>query len=125
TAELLAAGGTNRYTPHKQPVLDKVLVAEDFATYEKAGAIRHPQWQQQRIDFQPYPFPSYTEELVRSLRETVVEGDAGFLQSLEPAFVARDLVDERFVRNALAQVGGLAAFGVDGGSFTREEVLSP
>src|SRR5690606_15071564 len=125
TVDLLAANGENRYTPHKPPVLAKVLVADDFAAYRKSGVIEHPQWQQQRIDFQPYPFPSYTEELVRSLRETVVEGDASFLESLDPSFVADDLADDRFVRDALAQVRGLEACGIECGAFSRQETISP
>lgn len=125
TVDLLANTGEGKYTPHKPEVLAKVLVASDFASYEKSGVIRHPEWKQQRIDFQPFPYPSYTEQLVRSLRETRVEGDTAFLQQLDPSFVAGDLVDDRFVRKALAQVGGLAAFGVQGDSFTRKEVLAP
>ena len=39
--------------------------AEDRERYLASGAIRHGDWDERRIDFQPYPFPSYTEELVR------------------------------------------------------------
>ena len=123
-ATLISSAGPGKYTPHPEPVVAKVLVAEDFGRYVESGVIHHPQWKQRRIDFQPYPYPSYTEQLVRSLRETRVEGDARFLAQLDPAFVARDLVDDRFVRQALQQVGGLAAFGVAPG-FSRQEVLAP
>jgi len=34
--------------------------------------------------------------------------------------VARDLVDDRFVRNSIAAVGGMKAFGLPDG-FTRSE----
>jgi NitT/TauT family transport system permease protein len=44
-------------------------------------------WQQRRIDFQPYPFASYTEELVRAIGQTKVEGDNGSWP-LDPKFVA-------------------------------------
>jgi NitT/TauT family transport system substrate-binding protein len=77
--------------------------AEDRAGYIASGAIRHQQWDEKRIDFQPYPFPSYTEELVKRLKTTLIEGDNGFLAGLDPAQTARDLVDDRFVRNAIAQ----------------------
>ena len=50
-----------------------------------SGAITHPDWDNERIGFQPFPFPSYTEELIKSLRETVVEGDKSFLDDLDPA----------------------------------------
>ena len=123
TAKLLASTGEGKYTPHGLPVLSKVLAASDYAGYEQAGVVKHKGWYQRRIDFQPYPYPSYTEELVRALRATQVEGDAAFLQQLDPAFAARDLVDDRFVKAALAQVGGLAAFGAPA-AFTRTETIA-
>src|SRR5690606_27962977 len=104
-AKLIARDGEGKYTPHPLPVVSKVLVASDYQRYEESGVVKHPQWEERRIDFQPYPFPSYTEQLVLSLRETLVEGDATFLSQLDPSFVARDLVDDRFVRNSLQQVG--------------------
>ena len=122
-SKLIASSGPGKYTPHPLATVSKVLVAPDYASYEESGIVKHPQWKERRIDFQPYPFPSYTEQLVRSLRETKVEGDAAFLAKLDPSFVARDLVDDRFVRKALQQVGGLAAFGIPA-EFTRKEVLA-
>ena len=122
TAKLLARDAPGKYTPHNLPVLNKVLSTEDFRHYETSGIIRNRDWRQRRIDFQPYPFPSYTEELVQALRLTHVEGNADFLRELDPAFAARDLVDDRFVRKAIEAVGGLQAFGVEGG-WTRSEVL--
>ena len=123
TAKLLASTGEGKYTPHGLPVLSKVLAASDYAGYEQAGVVKHKGWYQRRIDFQPYPYPSYTEELVRALRSTKVEGESAFLQQLDPAFAARDLVDDRFVKKALAQVGGLAAFGAPA-AFTRTETIA-
>ena len=43
-----------------------------------SGAIRHAGWNDKRIDFQPYPYPSYTEELVRRLQGTLIEGNSAF-----------------------------------------------
>lgn len=120
TARLLSGAGGHRYTPHPVDALAKVLAATERARYEASGVIRHKDWQQRRIDFQPYPFPSYTEELVRSLRSTRLEGDSAFLARLDPAFVARDLVDERFVREALRLVGGPQAFGLPASLVRRE-----
>ncbi len=122
TAKLLSAQGEHRYTPHALGLLSKVLAATDYDSYEQAGIVRNRGWYQRRIDFQPYPYPSYTEELVRSLKQTRLEGNNTFLEGLDPAFVARDLVDDRFVRKALDSVGGLGAFGVSGG-YSRKEVL--
>lgn len=124
-AKLLSRDGANRYTPHAPQVLSRVLApsAGERQQYLADGAIRHEHWDEQRIDFQPYPFPSYTEELVKRLKDTLIEGDKGFLASLDPQHTARDLVDERFVRNAIAAVGGLKAFGLPD-SFERSEEFS-
>ena len=121
-AQLLSKDGANRYTPHAPQVLNRVLApaAADREAYLASGAIQHSHWDEQRIDFQPYPFPSYTEELVKRLKDTLIEGDKGFLAGLDPAHTAKDLVDDRFVRNAIASVGGLKAFGL-ADSFERSE----
>lgn len=110
-ARILSKDG-GKYTPHPLPVLQRALTYYDRNFYKKDGAIENPDWQVNRIDFQPYPFPSYTEELVRLLKTTQVEGNTDFLQKLQPRQVARDLVDDSFVRNALQQVGGPKAFGL-------------
>lgn len=125
-AQLLSVTGPQKYTPHRADVLARVLEPDEAlrADYVASGAIQHPEWQEPRVAFQPYPYPSYTEELVRLLKKTKVEGDNSFLAALDPAATARDLVDDRFVRKALAEVGGLAAFGFQD-SFTRTEVLRP
>lgn len=123
TARLLSNGDSHRYTPHTLQVLSKVLTVTDYAEYEKSGIIVHKDWNQRRIDFQPYPFASYTEQMVRALQKTRLEGDTGFLQKLDPAHVAKDLVDDRFVRKALAAVGGPAAFGLPA-NLLRTETLA-
>lgn len=123
-AKLLSKDGANRYTPHVSEVLGKVLApaAGERDGYVKSGAIRHAAWDEQRIDFQPYPFPSYTEELVSRLKDTLIQGDKSFLAGLDPKATAADLVDDRFVRAALAGVGGLEAFGLGGGFERTEEI---
>jgi NitT/TauT family transport system substrate-binding protein len=124
TAALLSKDGANKYTPHATDVLAKVLAPPetDIAGYVASGAIRHPDWKERRIDFQPYPFPSYTEELVRRLKDTLIEGDRSFLTALDPAAAARELVDDRFVKDAVTAAGGLAAFGLPN-DFTRKEII--
>jgi NitT/TauT family transport system substrate-binding protein len=106
-------------------VLTKVLAPppSDAAAYLHDGVIRHAAWNEQRIDFQPFPYPSYTEELVRRLKETEIDGDKAFLAALDPAFAARDLVDDRFVKNAIAAVGGFKTFGLPE-DFDRHEVIA-
>ena len=123
-AQLLSKDGAGKYTPFPTPVLERVLVANAARDkqYAAEGAIRHPEWKHARIDYQPYPFPSYTEQLVKLLKVTQVEGDNRFLSKLDPAFVARDLVDDRFVKKSIAALGGLKAFGLPE-SFTRSETI--
>ena len=123
-AQLLSKDGAGKYTPFPPAVLERVLVPDAGRNqqYVKDGAIRHPEWKDERIEYQPYPFPSYTEQLVKMLKATQVEGDNKFLASLDPAFVARDLVDDRFVKKAIAAVGGLKAFGLPE-KFTRNETI--
>lgn len=125
TAALLSKDGANKYTPHSTEVLTKVLAPPetDIATYVASGAIRNPAWKERRIDFQPYPFPSYTEELVRRLKDTLIEGDRAFLTALDPKAAAQELVDDSFVKTAVNAVGGLAAFGLPN-DFTRSEVVA-
>lgn len=124
-AKLLSKDGANRYTPHAPEVLGRVLApaASEREAYLASGAIQHGDWADKRIDFQPYPFPSYTEELVKRLKNTLIEGNSSFLADLDPAATARDLVDDRFVRTAIEAVGGLKAFGAPE-SFERVEEIA-
>ncbi len=124
TAKLLSKAGKNKYTPHTPEVLAKVLApaATDRAKYQKDGAIQHADWSAQRIDFQPYPYPSYTEELIGLLKDTLVDGERGFLDKLDPKAAAAELVDDRFVKKALTKVGGPKAFGLPE-SLTRSETI--
>jgi NitT/TauT family transport system substrate-binding protein len=124
TARLLSKDGANHYTPFPLPPLTKVLAppVSDGQSYIASRAVRHPQWHEHRIDFQPYPFPSYTEELVVRLKETLIEGDRGFLEKLDPAQAARDLVDDRFVRKAIETAGGMPKFGLPA-QYARSETI--
>ena len=124
TAQLLSKEGVNRYTPHALPVLNKVLspAASDRESYLSSKAIRHADWQDKRIDFQPYPYPSYTEELVARLKNTVIDADRGFLATLDGKTAAAQLVDDRFVKRAIEAVGGLTKFGQNP-DYTRKEVI--
>lgn len=120
-AEILSQEGGKNYTPHSKAVLTRALSNYGNA-YVEDRAILNPQWRNQRIDFQPYPFASYTEELVRLLKKTQVEGDTGFLKTLSPEEVSRDLVTDRFVRKAIALNGGAKAFNLPA-SFNRRELI--
>ena len=124
TVKILERGNPADYTPHEHSTLARVLLPspERDAEYVRSGAIRHADWKEQRIDFQPYPFPSYTEKLVEMLKSTYVLGENAFLKDLDPAEVTRDLVDDRYVRKAIEAQGGPAAFGIEG--YTRTETFS-
>lgn len=124
-AHVLSQQSGNRYTPHRYEPLAKVLApaASDTQFYQDSGAVLHDEWHSHRIDFQPYPYPSYTEKLVELMKQTVVKGNSDFLQKLDPAFVAKDLVDDRFVKHAIERVGGMSVFDQPEG-YQREEVIS-
>lgn len=124
TAEILSRRAAGRYTPHSQEVLEKVLAPnpQEREFYQKSGAIKHHDWPSHRIDFQPFPFPSYTQRMVELLKETYVEGNSRFLEKLDPTAVAKDLVDDSFVKNAIESLGGMRAFGQPE-SFERKEII--
>lgn len=119
-ARLLSAEG---YLPQPLAAIERAFTHYDHEHYGPSGAIRHPEWGSARIDFVPYPYPSYTEALVRFLQDTYVEGERAFLARLDPKEAHGRLVDDTFVRKALDQVGGLAAFGLPN-EWTRTEVIS-
>lgn len=124
TATILAR--KNGYTPHDQKVLEAVLnpTEAQWNQYISTGAIKHPEWHQQRIGFQPYPFDSYMEKLVALLKQTHIAGNNAFLASLSPSQVARDLNAPQFVRHTLEQYPEwLAQFGLQNG-WTRTEQIT-
>ncbi len=123
TARILSDQGGG-YLPQPLPAIERALAYYDRAEYGSTKAIEHTDWQNNRIDFQPFPFPSYTEELVKQLRDTVVDGDNAFLKSLDPAKAHAQLVDDRFARGAIKTAGGPAKFGLPE-NLTRTERLAP
>jgi len=118
-ARILSGDGEN-YLPQPRPVIERALTHYAQDEYGPTGAITHPEWETERIDFQPFPYPSYTEELIRQLKQTVVEGDNAFLETLDPAEAHRLLVDDRFARAGIEAAGGPDAFGIDG-TYERTE----
>ncbi len=122
-ARILSKDGGN-YLPQPLPVIERALTHYDHAEYTASGAIKHADWKNHRIDFQPFPFPTYTEELVKVLKETVVEGDNSFLDALDPKQAHEKLVDDRFARLAIKAAGGVAKFGIPE-SLSRIERIEP
>ena len=73
----------------------------EVADYSQPLAIKHPEWEQSRINFQGWPFPSATKDVVEDMRETVVGGDLDFLKNLTADHVAKDLVNYTYIKKAL------------------------
>ena len=63
-----------------------------------------------------------SEELVRAIGQTKVEGDTAFLAKLDPKFVARDLIDDRFVRKSIGLAGGPGVFGLPANLLRTETI---
>ena len=98
----------------------------DLETYRPHGtnAIHHPEWGAPRIGFQPWPYPTYTIELVNQIKQTKVEGDTSFLGDLSGDHAAEDLVDYTLVREAYNTAGGPGAFNIaEEQAFEREEII--
>ncbi len=125
-AGLLSRDGEG-YLPAPAAVVERAMtVYENDEAYAQAGIIKHQaDWQNGRIDFQPWPYPSATRLTVDAMRDTVVSGDTAFLADLDPQFVADDLVTYDFVRKALeANPDWTADPSVDPSDpFNREEIL--
>jgi len=123
-AKLISRDGKG-YLPTPADVVTKSMI--DYgAAYDQSGAIRHRDWKNGRIDFQPWPYPSATKLIVDNMNKTLVEGDTTFLKGLDPDFVANDLVDYRFVKAALGKnPDWLNDPSVDRASpFERKEILA-
>ncbi|WP_223399791.1 ABC transporter substrate-binding protein [Nocardioides rotundus] len=115
-AGLLSGRG---YLPQPLPAIEASL------TYDEAAAaktlVTNPAFEGQRLDFAPWPYRSYTEELVTRMRETTVDGDRRFLDRLGET-PHSDLVDDTFVARSLQRNGGFAAFDLPGPSRTEQVV---
>lgn len=98
-AKLISRDGKG-YLPTPADVVIKA-VTDYGPAYDQSGAIHHRDWKNGRIDFQPWPYPSATRLIVDNMNKTLVEGDTTFLKGLDPDFVAQDLVDYRFVKEAV------------------------
>lgn len=115
----LSDGG---YLPQPLPAIQKTLLDHIEPQYLDSGAVIHPEWDQKRIDFQPFPFPTYTKGLVEAMKETAVDAGTGWLIDLDPNAVHNDLVATDISANAINANGGLTAFNTNG---YRTEVIAP
>ncbi len=124
TALLLSKQGSHKFMPHDPNILLKILdpPQTSWQSYVDSGVIKHPEWQQNRIDFQPYPYSSYLETLLIMLQKTHMAGINSFLMQLEASQVAQELTDVRFVKKALLQQNALKKFNIPT-SFSRKEII--
>lgn len=100
-AELLSRDGEG-FLPVPAEVVIRAMTYYNNSEYTDSGAVQHAdEWGNGRIDFQPYPYPSATEFIVKAMRETVGGSDNDFLVNLDSAMVAKDLVDYELVTNAM------------------------
>ncbi len=99
-AYLLSRDGEG-YFPVSKKVLNKVFLDP------MESNLKHPEWDVQRIGFQPYPFPSATVFIISQMKETVVEGNIDFLDKINPLAATQELVDDSFVLKAIEEIDGI------------------
>ena len=110
---LLADG---KYLPQPAAAVQKVF-SRDPAAY--AGVTKHADWHGERLGFSALPLASYTSALVDSMRATTIDGDTTFLDGVTGESVHKQLVDDRFVKQALG--GGT----IPATKLTRQELIEP
>ncbi|MCI9889189.1 ABC transporter substrate-binding protein [Micrococcales bacterium 31B] len=115
-----------KYLPQPAKAIGKVFTRGP----EGASLVaEHPDWHGERLGFAGYPYESFTDELVREMRDTVIDGDSSFVTRLDPAAVHGDLFVPQFVTGALSSLAAAQGIapgqGIVPASLTRiEEVLS-
>ena len=72
-------------SPVPAEIVERAMTKYDLETYGPSKAIRHPEWGNGRIDFQPWPYPTATKLIVEAMNKTVVSGDTAFLKGLDPS----------------------------------------
>lgn len=99
-ARMLSKDG-KKYLPFPTEVVARAMMFYTPADYATPPAIQHPEWEQSRINFQGWPYPSATKTVVGEMKQTLVGGDLAFLNDLSPDFVAKDLVNYTYIKKAL------------------------
>ncbi|MFM6977952.1 MAG: ABC transporter substrate-binding protein, partial [Micrococcales bacterium] len=116
-----AATYLSGYLPQAVPAINKALT--DYSASYNGTAIQHPEWKNERIGFQPFPYPSYTTELVKQLRLTTVDGDKSWLNKINLKTVHNDLVKGSLAESSVNRLGGFVAFGQK--KNVRAETIAP
>lgn len=125
TARILSKDGKN-YLPFDFKVIDRAMNFYDPAYYKNPLAIKHADWQQSRINFQAWPYPSATKIVTEELKRVVLTGDRAFLDNLSADFVAKDLVNYDFIRKSLEKYPGWRkdlSVPQQGDPYARQEVI--
>jgi len=123
---LMLSRDGEKYLPFPKEVVKRAMMFYDPAYYNNPLAIKHPEWGMDRINFQGWPYRSATELVVSDLKNTVITGDDTFLKDLSPQFVADDLVNYSYVKEALNQHPAWkddASVPKTGDPFIRTEVV--
>jgi NitT/TauT family transport system substrate-binding protein len=112
----------NGYLPQGEEAISRALTAYGS---EYDAIIKNPDWNSERISFQPYAFPSYTEELVNQLKVTKFSqgADINWIKSLDPKSAHSQVVAEGLALTAIESLGGLGKFNLPS-DLTRTEVIS-
>jgi NitT/TauT family transport system substrate-binding protein len=114
------------YLPMPAEAVVRAMTFYDEEAYSSPHSIRNKEeFNNGRIDFSPFPYPSATKLIVESMNKTLVGGEKTFLDGLDPAHVANDLVDYKHVKAAMQKYRGWeSAPGVDPANpYEREEVV--
>lgn len=126
-AKILGTDGGG-YFPMPIKVIERALLKKDLATYgpKGTGAIMHTDWNVQRVDFNPYPFPSAFETTIDLMKRMVVDSSVALpdsFKSLTGAVIANDIVDYDLANKAYESIGGKKAFNMDdqANPFSRTE----
>ncbi|NOZ63866.1 MAG: ABC transporter substrate-binding protein, partial [Caldiserica bacterium] len=104
TARILSREGKG-YLPFPEKVLRQAMLNYSLDTYG-GKAIKHPDWNIKRIDFQPFQYPSYSEKLVENMKLTRVAGASSFLQPLKWGKVDSTLMARDPVLKAVEETKG-------------------
>ena len=99
-AHMLSKNG-KKYLPMPAKVVERAMTFYDPAYYKNPQAIQNLDWEQSRINFQAWPFPSFTKRMITELQQTVVTGDAAFLGKITGEHVANDLINYDHIKQAL------------------------
>lgn len=117
--EAAALLSEKKYLPQKPAAILRAMT-DHFEEHKEI--IKHPSWGGELLQFQPYPYASYTQELVQQMRNTLMDAPTDFLEDLDASAVHGELVNAELVTQAMQAAGGLGTFGLK--SLERTEEIS-